>query len=382
MKILPVVALTVSVIVLLSVIVPVVHNFGNSGQDNDYQYDEYRTADPTIKEAAGAVELVEIDGARYVHALDLGTGTVTHYDGTTESVSVGKGKIDLFFMWGQSNAAYYGDPQPTEATPRPAPGQAYFFGLYYSKADPPYYAYAVHSSNPWSQEYIDKCQMYDCWTDGQMVIGNLLPAFASGYVEETGHRLYWVSAAVGGASLDLFQPGMSSYDYGVEIMHAALDRVDLDKWEVTPVGLGWWHGSADDRKTPQQYVDAFMGMFDAVKAGGLGVKIDHCYLSLTRSVTNPYKAHMLLAERDDVTIVEDVVRSFPAEADDPSYYANNHYSQKGYNLAGYQMGTNTGKAIADGGPTDKGINILTNFVPLMLLFLLLGVGVRAIFKDD
>lgn len=41
MKILPVVALTVSVIVLLSVIVPVVHNFGNSGQDNDYQYDEW-----------------------------------------------------------------------------------------------------------------------------------------------------------------------------------------------------------------------------------------------------------------------------------------------------------------------------------------------------
>ena len=380
-----IVAIIVGILFLGGVIVPGVQSmdFGETHDEGlTMQFDEY-LPDPTVKEVTGPLETVVIDGISYVHATDLGDGTLLRYDGTEEPITVTKGKLDLFYMWGQSNAAYYGDPQPDEASPRPAPGQAYFWGLYYSKADPPTYAYAVHSSTPWNQDYIDKCRMYDCWQDGQMVIGNLLPAFAAGYVAETGHRLYWVSAAVGGTSLELFQPGQSVYQYGQTVMHAALEQVDLDKWEITPVGLGWWHGSADDKKPPQQYVDLFMGMFEAVKDGGLGIPIDHCYLSLTRSTGNPYKAHMLLGERADVTIVEDIVREFPAEEDDPSYYANNHYSQKGYNLAGYQMGTNTGKEIGhDPTPPEPPLKTVVKTIPVLVLVVLVWFGLMALTRND
>lgn len=382
MKSMPVpVVIGVAAVLLVTMIIPAIQNMDLDPEEEEetvtMQFDEYRPSGPTVKEVTGVLELTTIDGTAYIHATDIGTGTVSHWDGTEEEVTVGKGKLDLFLMWGQSNAAYYGDPQPSEASPRPSPGNAYFWGLYYSGRDPPTYAYAVQSSSPWSDDYISKCRMYDVWTDGECIIGNLLPAFAASYTQETGHRVYWVSAAVGGASLTLFQPGQTDYVYAQKVIQAAMAQIDPDKWEVTPIGFGWWHGSADNNKTVAQYVDLFTTMFDALKEGGLGVTFDHCFLSLTRSTTNPYKAHMVLGERPDVTIVEDIVRTFPDEADDPSYYANNHYSQKGYNLAGDQMGRNTGKVVAEWERKDEPVDpvkLILNFVPILIAIGLMWFG--------
>lgn len=312
-----VLGVTVALILFCLVVIPALQ------QDNEviryWQYDDYREAAPGDTVDGSVFELVTVGDTDYIHAKAVGTGTING-----ASVTVSKAKLDLAFMCGQSNAAYVA-VDVSEADPIPKLGTAYYFGTETQ------YAAAVASSQWWS--------MLD--DDGALRIGDKAPSYCATFNEITGHKVYWVSGAIGGQSLTAFiPPDGSVWTYMNNTLTAALSYVDPSLFELETNYYMWIQGEANSFTNLDVYTSMFLQVHNAMLNGECaGVPFEGCVISLVRpaNAINSSVAQMDLAkEYPTIYMGTTAAKGFTVEngllaSDDI------HYSQLGDNIIGSDL---------------------------------------------
>lgn len=365
----PLIGLAVAIVVIMTVLVPMIP----AGSDTDgWTYDDYIRSDAGDS-ATGAFEIVDIGGQSYVHAKSVGTGAIVHSDGSISEYTVSKAKLDLVFIFGQSNAAYR-NPDPDVVSPRPALGTGFYFGFSDRYA-------ALASENSTGMVYQDATfwSMYD--DSGELRIGDKAPALTYEYNRITGHKVYIVDGAIGGRPLVDFLPESSYvWTYGKNVLERALSLVDESLFDLHVGPYVWVQGEANASSSVNSYYYGFLTMHKAIQDGKLGVPLETAYISLMPSkYPNSREAQELLAENNpSIIIATDLANTFTIE-NGLMGSDNTHYTQAGNNLIGSALG----KAIAeDSGFSKSSVSdygTILQVVPVILI-LALVVGVIAWMK--
>ena len=340
-----VIALSISIILLAVVIVPAIQGFNTSpGIDGDYQYDDYIEAPDAIS-ANGAMELTTINSTKYLHCIGLGNATVTYSDDHTENYSVGKAKLDVFLLMGQSNAAYF-IYDPATATPSPAMGTAYYYGdengpIFYGQPSAPSYDTSFQSYS-----------MRDMESNAGNAIGHLEIPFSAKYTEATGNKVYIINASMVGTSIQYFAPDQYTYNYCKKVFDHALDSVNPTYYSISVKSLIWIQGERDYNMSIDQYKSYFVDITESMinKEFNKDYSIKNFMISKTRVIDptgtpsgvnaiNSAEAQKELAtEYSYIHLATDIADTFTV-ANGLMESDNLHYSQLGQN----QIGT----AIAD-----------------------------------
>lgn len=298
---------------------------------SEWQYDCYIPSEGATA-ADGSLELVTIGDESYIHAKALGAGSYTDAGGTAHTVEVQKGVLDLFIFAGQSNAAYYnsnGALDPASVDPVPAPGTAYYFGT------DTRYDRLYHASLGGTPEFRSFTA-----SDGSAALGDKGAPFAGVYNELTGNRVYFVCIAISGQSIvNMDPPSGPGWTYALRVVDDAMDAVDPDLFTVVPRSYVWIQGESDREMAPSEYAERFEEINSRILSGGLGVSMDHCFVS---------KLNSRYAGTGGVLGMEEVVEnnpsvSYAASAWDFSIDAGTlasdgvHYSQKGDNIIASEL---------------------------------------------
>lgn len=350
-----IIAVTVSasalVMIIMSVLVPMI------GDDADtWRYDDYREI-PEATEASGSLEIVQIGGVSYVHARDVGEG-IYKIGVKTLDVKVDRAILDVYLMDGQSNAAYY-DADPSKADPAPRPGTVYYFGTADRPAD--------------SLDFATKgCAMHDMVSsDGTLAIGDKGPVFGARYNEITGHKVYYVTAAIGGKGIEAFQPEDGEmWVHTKAILAAAMAELDASKWEIVDRAYLWIQGEANWQMTADRYKTRFLAMHDAILEGDLGYRFDRCIICLPQTLKGdggPREAQIELAQERPATIIIgcDATKDFTKEN---GLLGSDglHYSQLGDNIVGVDLAEAAASSYGLYQPSGS-LKTLMSVIPLLLI---------------
>lgn len=298
----------------------------------EWQYDEYRPlsdygGDGTS--VSGAFETVTIGGTAYVHAKGVGTGKIG-----PESYTVGKAVLDVVFMWGQSNAAYR-NPD-TETATYPGLGVGYFYG-YEDQSGP----LANENNTGFDLTRTGFWSMVD--EEGNLRIGDKPPAFTAEYHDLSGHRVYWVNAAIGNKAISTFLgPDGMLYTYAKELIPKAIAAVDSNLFELRPGCWLWAQGEADASGTVSTYQARLKTVAYEVRTGELGggdlFSFDKVYIIKTRDVNggNAAIAQIELCEQYSRFVMATVASDTFTLENGLIGSDNLHYSQLGNNIIGYE----------------------------------------------
>lgn len=367
-----VIAVTV-VLILTGVMIPLLPTDETSV---GWTYDDYRPCDADDT-ATGSLERVDVGGKAYIHAQAVGTGTIVH-GGTVTEHKVGKARLDLVFIYGQSNAAYR-NAVPDEADPKPVIGTGYYFGF-----SDRYAALASENSTGMSYQDATFWTMYD--DTGALRIGDKAPALTYEYNRLTGHKVYIVDGAIGGRPIADFLPESSYvWAYGKNVLTRALDLVDPDLFDLHVGPYVWVQGEANGGTAVSNYYYSFLTMHRAIQDGKLGVPLKTAYLSLMPAkYPSSREAQELLAEKNpSIVIATDLANTFTVD-NGLMGSDNTHYTQAGNNLIGAALG----KAIAEGSgyakhPIESGYTGLLGTVPVIILAgLLMALAVGIVRRRD
>lgn len=317
-----------------------------------WEFDDYRQIDGALS-ASGSLEMVE----GYVHARDVGAGTIV-YEDRTESVEVSPAYLDVYLMCGQSNGICLWWSS-SAAEPRPALGEAYAWmtegGLY-----------GGFPANP-SGTFAMRPVMN---VDGTPDTGDKCVPFCAKVSELTGHKVYWISAAVGGRAIGTFNPsGSSTWTFMLNTVSAAMSAIDLDHFIVSERYYLWIQGEADKTLAVEKYKERFMAMHEGILSGRLGYTFTHCFISLPRSsdATNAVIAQKELAEEhpDTITIATDIADTFTV-ANGLMSSDDLHYSQLGDNLVGVALGEACGSYLGMQEHREP-LAVMVDLVPILLV---------------
>lgn len=338
----------------------------------EWEFDDYRVV-PGAVSASGALELVQTHLGETVHARDVGTGTITHGDGTIEEVTVSRALLDVFLITGQSNSAYY-QADPAQADPLPRIGEAYAWatatGSYGHNYPGPYSVRPVVDPETGSANIGDKC-----------------PSFCSEVNGITGNKVLWICGGWGGVSIDTFNPdGGAAWTYTKETVDSALAAIDDKLFEVNPCSFIWIQGETDRTMAVDVYERKLLDIVDAITHGELGWTFDHCFISLITEFHggNARQAQIDAAEANPgrITIATEVANTFTEENGLMSSDGI-HYSQLGDNIVGRDLGVACGEFEARGNPANRA---LLDSIPVLMGIavgvLALGLVVRAIMGRD
>lgn len=345
------VAASALAIMIMTVLVPII------GDDSDaWSYDDYREI-PEATDASGALEIVQIGGVSYVHARDVGAGSYSIGIKTVD-VTVDRAVLDIYLMNGQSNAAYY-DADPSKVDPAPKPGTVYYYGSADRPAD--------------SLDFSTKgCAMHDMVSsDGTPAIGDKGPVFGARYHELTGHKVYYVTAAIGGKGIEAFQPEDGEmWVHTKAILVAAMAELDASKWEIVDRAYLWIQGEANWQMTADRYKTRFLAMHDAILDGDLGYTFDKCIICLPQTLKGdggPREAQIELAQERPGTII------IGCDATEGFTTANGllgsdgiHYSQLGDNIVGVDLADAAVKSYGLYEATGP-VKTLMSIIPLLLI---------------
>lgn len=307
----------------------------------EWVYGDYRPA-TKVSSASGSLEIAEQNGVRMVHAAGVGEGSFTMENGRTSTVYVGKAPLDVWMIFGQSNASYYRFSQD-HADPVARPGTCFFYGaangpldifgpaaVNRGEFDPTFAPYGMH----------DMMNL-----DGTAVIGNWDLPLASMMAEHTGHKIYIVNAGIPGTPIRYFNPGVegdennpegSVYAYAKGLYNAAIALADPDLFDVTVKSYFWIQGGRDPTLTVERYIEIFTLMHNALTTAGdfTEVPFEACYISQERwqVAAVQAEAQLILAETiPTVHMATRIANTFTIEnglmLDD-----GRHYSQAGDNL--------------------------------------------------
>lgn len=359
-----VITATVTIILIAGLLVPVTHA---PASPQGWQYDDYQIAGEDVSSATGSLEIKTIGTTKYIHAKSVGSGSIVHKDGTSETVDVGKAVLDLMFFWGQSNAAQY-EGNASQATV-PAMGAGYYFG---------------DSSGKYAIEKDVAGSPYATWTmqpivtsSGTVVARDKAAPFMAEYYEKTGHKTYLVDAAIGGQSIDNMKPTASTgWTYANNVLTKAISSsvVDTSKYTLNACYVIWIQGETDSKNAmaPEEYSEKVREVFGAVLHGDLaGI---HFKSILTCLLAPPYATLNQTIEGISSGMADVYVAASAedfTQADGTLGSDNTHYTQKGDNIIGKEFGayaanlTNT----EEGGSAWSLIGILP---VLMILVVVVG----------
>lgn len=295
-----------------------------------WQYDDYKIIDD-IDYVSGSLEIV--DG--YVHAKNVGRGTIVYNDGTVENVYVNRAILDVYLILGQSNGAYYNESRynPELASPIPPRGTAYYYG---SPELP------VYSEN----EDLDGYDMYSMTNDdGTAHIGNIECPFAGQYYDNTGHKVYVINGAWSGASiLHFVPPDGKVYQASQTIFKSAIECIDTNLYDFDVKSVIWVQGESDSYISIETYKIRFKSVYDALVEHNSpfkfsNYKFENILIVKTRAVNginSSIAQEELSNELPDVYIATSITDSFTIE-NGLMNSDNLHYSQLGDNLIGIDV---------------------------------------------
>lgn len=318
-----VVGVTVAVVVIATLLVPTVDSIGTEAVS--MTYDDYLSISSDAT-ATGSVEIVEIGNTHYLHAKDIGEGTVT-VNGKTRDITVEKAQLDVYLATGQSNSGYYAT-NPSVVSDIPHPGTAYYYGTEDKTTCYPGYSITNYAASDYS--------VYDMIDgNGTLRIGDKGPTFASDYWNYTGHKVLWIAGGQGDTGIGSFRSGGAMYVFEPTIVEDALSHIDTTKFTVNLGGMVWIQGEANKTNvTVSLYKTCFLEWFDMIKAQGF----DRCIISLMpERITNPHIAQLELAEGyDDIIIGSDAAENFTK---DNGLLATDgiHYSQEGDDIIAHGL---------------------------------------------
>lgn len=356
-----IIAMVAAVIVVI-VAIPLIPSEPTEDPDG-WQYDEYRDA-TDVTAASGSLEIVTVGDTKYVHAYDLGAGTMTRSDGSVETVDVGRAHLDVCLMLGQSNAAYA--HVNLSQTPVPAPGTAYYYG----------YANGMYSSIAFAS-----CGIHSMTSsDGTAATGDKAPAFAIKYSEVTGHRVYFICGAINGKSITTFDPdGGTTWNYAAEVVEYAIKALDKRYYAYDTIAYMWIQGEADSAMSIEEYKSRFLEMNRAIMDGDLGIPFRHAFISKVRTVSSGTAQVQLAAEYpDEITMATDMASTFTI--DNGLLESDGiHYTQAGDNLIGTALGESMGQwALDHPVEQDQTIWKIIDIIPLLLVITLIITIIGAI----
>lgn len=275
-------------------------------------------------------EIVTIGDEQYVRMTDVGTFTVSS-GGDSKEFKVTKAKLDLVLLTGQSNSLFYTAPSFYSGDSPVAPGKAFYLGTETPDGN---YAGIPRSSDP---SALDSAGIVDVTSDsGSVNIAAMYPAFCSGYVEETGHRVLVVNTGVGGQSIYQWLDG-----YPCDLwMHDVFDRLDEivseGKVELTPTVALWSQGESDSGQTVGWYKYHLEKVLDNLWGGDYGYSFKKVLSVLPRhssreSPTNPAIAQEQVASQQGGFVI---ASSLPVHFTSAQTRDGIHYTQTVYGWLG------------------------------------------------
>lgn len=370
------IAIFVVVVLVACIIVPI----SNPSEDYDtWYYDDYRSLE-SVSSASGSLELVDIGGTSYVHASNVGNGQITYSDGSTDIVNVQKAKLDVFFLYGQSNAAGR-NSDPSKVDHYPELGTTYYFG--YSDA------FGPDASLNNSGFDVSLCDMYSLYdSSGAPRVAGLLPDFSYEYQKITGHKVYVINGAVGNKSILAFGPPNGfMWEYGDSILTAGLAEIDTDLYDYSCKYYMWIQGEGDSGRDIAVYKDKFLVMHNSMLDGQMaGVHFEKCFISKVRAENgqNSSIAQIELADENPNTIVMATTVSDSFTVSNGLMGADNlHYSQSGYDLIGTAFAESIGEVVNPTSAVMEKYSDLIGAIPIMIFAaLLLLVAVVVVKKQS
>lgn len=367
----PIIPLVVLTIVVAGVSIPLIYDSTidyDQYKSDDWYYDDYRVL-KNVESASGALEYITLSGVKYVHAVDIGEGSITYSDGHTTTLTVKKANLDVIIALGQSNNAYASWDPPTATCPEI--GTAYYYGQSWKPIT--------------GDNYTTEGDMYAMVnTPGTSVIGDKAPAFCKSYYAHSNHKVYYISGACSGTSITTWQPGGTSYEIAKTLIATAMSCIDTDKFEVSTKGYTWIQGENDKFMSAFTYYDYFVAMNDAILSGGLDVYLDHCFISkLAEKYPGPCNGQMLIGKKvDTATIVTDIANTFTI-ANGMLASDDTHYTQAADNIIGQELGEYMTHYYYPWTPADTDYTELILVIPVILVTLLILVAVGMVVgKND
>ena len=333
------IALTgLAVIVAAILIVIVIGSVPSLSPSPAFSYDDYIEVEDAIS-AEGSLEIVEIAGRTYVHAADVGEGVYKLADGKVITLTVDKAVLDIVVAMGQSNNRYTCWDIP-EIAAFPELGKAYYWGTEFEPVTNPNVQGAT------MQELRDP-------DTGAVKLGDKIPVFCARWVEQTGHKIFYVITAVGGSSITSWIPGEQQYQRQIRILNQATAAIDSDRFDYDISCCTWIQGEADSTMPLEDYLDYFGQMWDGLTSESYPYDLKRMIMATPR-VGTAVEADRILAEQTDgIVLATDAATTFTMDNGllGPD---GTHWTQEGDNLVAEAMSS----AALDTGDKDPTIYIL------------------------
>ncbi len=229
-----------------------------------------------------------------------------------------KAPISIYFLTGQSNAAYYfADPETSDNTKK---GTAYVYDISSG-------IYSVQSMNN---------------EDGSQARGNIDAAIAKSLYDNLGEKVLIVNTGISGNSIDTFEPDDGvSYSFTKETWDNLKYILGTDWWkerfEENIRSYIWIQGESDDWELPESYMDSFLKFHEIMRSEKYGC--DYGFISqIVPRFFRPNDAQERLAQGyEDIWMATRITNTFSAETGELRS-DNLHYTQKGDNIAGQDIG--------------------------------------------
>ena len=329
---------TIAVILLGALLVPAMNLLDDGSDATSVHYDDYFETDAV--DASGSLELVEIGEKQYAHAETLGNGVLSFSDGTTETYTVSKAKLDVFLFMGQSNIAYwtgkyidgtyYDHAIPEDVTPTITPGNAYYYGSDSS----PYTPDLTNLSELGIKDMINL-------ETGANKVGSLDGSFASGYCQATGHKCLVINCGWSGKSITSFVQGGAVYNHAKQGYNDALSKIN-DNFDAEVKGYIFCQGEADRLMDSDTYKADFMEMHNLLTAGSFSTThLPICYIDLIREYWGGNAYNVQLALPDEISTVKmaSTIADTFSIGGGTLMVDNLHYTQEGQNLIAAEIVT-------------------------------------------
>lgn len=360
-KITALISLIVCIVVVMGICIPILSSTTND-DDPGWMYDDYKSIEG-VEIAEGSLEMITVGSNTYIHAKDVGEGTITYSNGDVENITVKKAKLDVIYLYGQSNASYR-NGNISEVDSQPPMGTTYFYG--YEDA----YGPSAALNNTGFD--ISDCDMYSLYdSDGVLRVGGILPSFSYNYNKITDHKVYLIDGAIGNKSILTFDPPSGfMWTYGESILDAGLSEIDTTLYDYSCKYYMWIQGEADSGRDIDVYKERFMEMHTALLDGEMsGIYFQKCFMSKVRESNgvNSSIAQLQLAEEhpNTIEIVSDV-DSFTV-ANGLMGSDNLHYSQKGNNIVGERFGVALGEAENPTYELKSTMDDIIGIIPIILI---------------
>lgn len=286
--------------------------------------------------------------------------TATLYD---EAPPIADDTTDVIFMMGQSNATYREwAARPAQASPVPEPGTAFYYG---TSSRPSGITQTAAESGIWPMSDSSGATIGDKW-----------PAIAAEYTELTGRKVLMAELGEGNQSIRLFNPTMGGrlWNYSVERVGDVMQAMEAAGMTPGVVRIVWIQGENDVLMSPEEYAERLTDIGDSILGGELGCKVTApIWISETRGTSgrNGSGEGQLMAcdEHPAMFRMASTLALTFSTADGTLAGDGIHYSQKGNNM----LGTEIGEAIGEAAESDNRMStaiwgIIGIGVAIMILF--------------